>query len=580
MYEGSSLPITLDGFDPLGLPLNYTIVQNPINGEIQVCKNDRCACISCQEAKVDCEQGEVRTAHDPNFKEGMGEFVSPGQRLDFKINYENEGSGTAYDVYIVDRLDENLDDSTLSIQNGGTYYQSIRTIFWSIGELQPGEGGFVEFSVNVKDDAPLGSYVKNQATVVFPSAAESTPTNLLSAEIKAITAYSQNLEMYEGSSLPITLDGFDPLGLPLNYTIVQNPINGEISGTPPNIIYTPYQNFEGQDEFKFTVDNGNQTSSPAAVKINVLSSNTDNIPPEVVTTTPLPLSSVQAYQTEYSPGVYLPIIKGCFNEPLDTSTVNNSNVILSDGANNLLGQIIFDQSDNCINFILSQPLSYGTQYTVTFLTGIKDTSGNNLAQDYSWSFFTYENAQINSNPNSIDFGNVLANQYSDKILEIYNTGESDLYISSVYITGTNQDRFSIQNDSCTGQTISPDSFCIINLRFSPDFNGFYEAYTTISSNVGNLDVHIFGNGYGGSCIGNLGDVNSNSQITASDASLILQAVVGLITLTPLQNCLGDVNENSSLTSFDGSLVLQCVVGFCSSLPTNFKTSCKNYGNCP
>lgn len=548
--------------------------------EVQVCKGDNCACIPCDSTKVDCKNEEILVAHDPNYKEGMGSFVSQGQRLDFKIHYENEGSGTAYGVYIIDKLDDKLDDSTLSIQNGGEYYQSIRTIFWQIGNLNPGQGGTVEFSVNIKSDAPLGEWVKNQAVVVFPSSSETTYTNLLSAEIKNITAYSQNLLTNEGEALPITLEGFDPLGLVLNFSIFQNPINGEITGTPPDIIYTPYENFEGQDEFKFTVDNGVQTSEPGTVRINVLSNPSDNIPPEVVSTIPLNGSSVFAYQDAYLPGYYLPAIKGCFNEPLDPATVNSSNVILTDGIINFSGNIYLDNTDNCINFLLSEPLSYGTQYTVNFLSGIKDTSGNNLSQNYSWTFFTYPNTQLNSNPNILDFGNVEANQYSDKILEIHNTGTSDLLVSSVYITGTNQNKFSIQNDGCSSETLTSGSFCVLNMRFSPDFNGYYEAYLTVSSSAGNLNIQMFGNGTGGNCLNLLGDVNTNNNITAYDASLTLQAVVGLITLTPLQKCAADTNENSQITSLDAAFTLQCAVGLCSALPSNFKTSCISHGNCP
>lgn len=56
---------------------------------------------------------------------------------------------------------------------------------------------------------------------------------------------------------------------------------------------------------------------------------------------------------------------------------------------------------------------------------------------------------------------------------------------------------------------------------------------------------------------------AESGITAMDASLILQKVVGLITLTPHQMIAGDVNGNGAVTAMDASYILQKVVGLIS-----------------
>ena len=57
-----------------------------------------------------------------------------------------------------------------------------------------------------------------------------------------------------------------------------------------------------------------------------------------------------------------------------------------------------------------------------------------------------------------------------------------------------------------------------------------------------------------------GDVNANGSVTAFDASMALQAVVGSTTLSPQQQCAADYNGNGAVTAFDASLILQCVVG--------------------
>jgi alpha-L-arabinofuranosidase len=66
-----------------------------------------------------------------------------------------------------------------------------------------------------------------------------------------------------------------------------------------------------------------------------------------------------------------------------------------------------------------------------------------------------------------------------------------------------------------------------------------------------------------------GDVNGNGSVTAFDASLVLQDVVGAASLDTSSQCAADYNANGSVTAFDASLILQCVVGgACSSATCN------------
>lgn len=131
----------------------------------------------------------IAAACDPNIKYGPEGDVLPGQRLNYKIEYENEGEGIAYGVYFTDTLDKNLDDLTLEIgpvidvKTGqkigepGIYYSETRTITWFVGEVGSKQGGYAEFSVNVKNDAPNDTEIINFATVYFPSVPEATRTN-------------------------------------------------------------------------------------------------------------------------------------------------------------------------------------------------------------------------------------------------------------------------------------------------------------------------------------------------------------------------------------------------------------------
>jgi hypothetical protein len=57
-----------------------------------------------------------------------------------------------------------------------------------------------------------------------------------------------------------------------------------------------------------------------------------------------------------------------------------------------------------------------------------------------------------------------------------------------------------------------------------------------------------------------GDINTDGQITAQDASLVLQAVAGKITLSDTQISVADVNDDGQITAQDASLILQKVAG--------------------
>jgi CSLREA domain-containing protein len=88
-------------------------------------------------------------------------------------------------------------------------------------------------------------------------------------------ALSQSVVTDEDTPLPITLAGSDvetPAGS-LAFTVTVQPLHGTLSGTAPNVTYTPNLNYNGPDSFKFTVtDTGDGPSPPltsAAATISI-----------------------------------------------------------------------------------------------------------------------------------------------------------------------------------------------------------------------------------------------------------------------------------------------------------------------
>ena len=64
-----------------------------------------------------------------------------------------------------------------------------------------------------------------------------------------------------------------------------------------------------------------------------------------------------------------------------------------------------------------------------------------------------------------------------------------------------------------------------------------------------------------------GDVSGNDTVSAYDAVMVLQYVVGLITLTDAQKEAADVSKNGAVTAYDSALILQYVVGLIPSFST-------------
>jgi hypothetical protein len=64
----------------------------------------------------------------------------------------------------------------------------------------------------------------------------------------------------QGTSTTFDLTATDPDNLPLTFAITQQPTGGTITGTLPEVIYTPYEYFSGQDLIKFKANNGTKNS--------------------------------------------------------------------------------------------------------------------------------------------------------------------------------------------------------------------------------------------------------------------------------------------------------------------------------
>ena len=79
---------------------------------------------------------------------------------------------------------------------------------------------------------------------------------------------AQSLTTNEDTAKAITLAASDVDGDSLTY-IITGPSHGMLSGTAPNLTYTPAANYHGPDTFTFKVNDGTVDSAAATVSITV-----------------------------------------------------------------------------------------------------------------------------------------------------------------------------------------------------------------------------------------------------------------------------------------------------------------------
>jgi hypothetical protein len=96
------------------------------------------------------------------------------------------------------------------------------------------------------------------------------PVTITVAGNTAPTANSFSVQVTQNSNKSITLSGSDADNDPLAFFVVTNPANGALTGTAPNLTYTPTNGYSGADSFTYKANDGAIDSSAATVSLNVV----------------------------------------------------------------------------------------------------------------------------------------------------------------------------------------------------------------------------------------------------------------------------------------------------------------------
>ncbi len=134
-------------------------------------------------------------------------------------------------------------------------------------------------------DALMGEYRETVWGLTFEPLTVGGPFTLHKPAVaptdtnQAPVANAQTVTTGANMAKAITLTGSDADSNALTYVIVTTPTRGTLSGTPPNMTYTPRTDFVGSDSFTFKVNDGQVDSDAAAVSITVTGEGSSNRTP-------------------------------------------------------------------------------------------------------------------------------------------------------------------------------------------------------------------------------------------------------------------------------------------------------------
>jgi hypothetical protein len=279
--EDGSVSITLKGEDDDGDDLEFTVVSQPKNGTLSGSapnltyspkanfNGDDSFTFKANDGVTDSNNATVsikiiKKDVEPSLTMSQPQYEHNNifDRELIVINF-SDGPGNANDwigIYKEDQLPGIGDYLTWSYVDG----------------TQSGNTGKKSGAVEFDDFFVPGTYkaylLENNGFTILASSsfiitAEEIPENT------PPSVEGQSVNVDEDGSVSITLKGEDDDGDDLEFTVVSQPKNGTLSGSAPNLTYSPKANFNGDDSFTFKVFDGLADSNTATVAISVKSVN-------------------------------------------------------------------------------------------------------------------------------------------------------------------------------------------------------------------------------------------------------------------------------------------------------------------
>ncbi len=253
--EDSAVSIILNGHDVDGDSLSYHVTDTPAHGTLS----------GTPPALTYTPQSNYSGTDSFRYYVSDGKIDSDPATVTISV-------GAANDAPLADNKDLiTAEDSALGIQLSGSDPDGDSLTFRVVTPPAHGTLSGTAPDLTYRPDRDYNGddsfvYRANDGSL---DSADATVTIGVTPVNDAPVANPQSLSISEDSSVAITLEGSDREQSPLTYTIVTQPHLGTLSGTPPNLTYTPDANRYGSDSFAFKVNDGTLDSAPATVTITV-----------------------------------------------------------------------------------------------------------------------------------------------------------------------------------------------------------------------------------------------------------------------------------------------------------------------
>ena len=257
--EDTPLGVTLSGNDIDGDGLSFSVVTGPSNGGLSGTPPN------------------LTYTPDANFNGADSfTFVANDGTVDSVAATVNIDVAAVNDQPTADPQNANVDeDNSVNITLTGNDVDGDGLTFSVVNG--PSNGGLTGTAPNLTytpdpgfNGADSFTFVTNDGLL---DSAQATVNITVNAQNDVPTAITQNLNTDEDVALNITLSGNDPDGDSLTFSVASGPSNGSLSGTPPNLTYTPDADFNGSDSFTFVANDGQVDSAAATINIDVAAVN-------------------------------------------------------------------------------------------------------------------------------------------------------------------------------------------------------------------------------------------------------------------------------------------------------------------
>ena len=461
--------IKLVGNDPDGDAITYSIVDQPTDGTVTL--DGATATYT--------SNSDTATSDSFTFKVNDGVTDSNIATISLNITAVNDApNGNDQTINAVEQVeviftltgsDPEQDDITYAIVNppsngkvviDGTSATYVSTSDTAIDDL-------FTFVVN---DGNFDSERSSITIVIEPVNDEPTVAN----QTESVTEKVQSI---------FKLNGSDPEGQPITFTIINQPINGTISLNGREVTYTSSSETATTDSFTYKINDGELDSKTATVDIDILSNDLDNDG----------ILNVDDKCPETPKGSRVDF-NGCpiFSLPLDNNKVSIISASCIGNSDGSIGLSVEDASFNYTVTVTGQddPITLGGEIKTASVTGLGTGTYTVCfkvdGQETYEQCFEVSIAEPKALSAFIDVDN------DNKTTSIQLSG------SSTYNVEVNGDRFEVKGDRFT--TNLPSGLSIIKISTDLDCQGVIEREVFISEDIhyypnptqNDVNVHVFG----------------------------------------------------------------------------------------